>query len=181
MTHVYLRELEEADAEAMARLLRANRSFLEPWDPDRPESFYTAGGQRDVIAAGLAERDAGSAWSFGIFEQGTDEMAGRIALSSIVRGAWQSANVGYWVVEGRNGLGYATEALGGAVTFAFDELQLHRVQAAVMPRNVASTRVVEKNGFRREGLAERYLLIGERWEDHAIFAITREERHLGSR
>ena len=129
-----------------------------------------------MIAAGVAERDAGTSWSFGIFEQGTDQMAGRIALSSIVRGAWQNANVGYWVAEERNGRGYASEALGGVVSFAFDRLQLHRVQAAIMPRNVASIRVVEKNGFRREGLAERYLLIGGRWEDHAIYAVTREDR-----
>ena len=80
------------------------------------------------------------------------------------------------MVRDRNGRGYCTEALSGAMTFAFDLLQLHRIQAAIMPRNAASIRVVEKNGFRREGLAERYLLIGGRWEDHAIYAVTREDR-----
>jgi ribosomal-protein-alanine N-acetyltransferase len=179
MSRVFLRELEPGDAEALASLLRRNRSFLAPWDPERPESFFTVEGQRHLIEAGMEEREAGRGWSFAILEQATDELVGRIALSSVARGAWQSANVGYWVDSRRQGRGYATEALGGAVTVAFDELQLHRVQAAVMPRNTASIRVVEKNGFRQEGLARRYLLIGGRWEDHYLYALTREERQVG--
>jgi [ribosomal protein S5]-alanine N-acetyltransferase len=176
MERVYLRELLRSDAEEMSSLLRRNRTFLEPWDPDRPDSFYTTPGQREVIRTGLAERDEGHGWSFGIFEQDGDELVGRIALSSVVRGAWQNANVGYWVAQDRGRRGYCTEALAGAVVFGFDRLQLHRIQAAIMPRNAASIRVVEKNGFRREGLAERYLRIRGRWEDHAIYALTRDER-----
>jgi len=179
MTRVYLRELTEPDAEPMAAILRANRGFLRPWDPERPPTFFTADGQRDVIRAGIVERDAGHAWSFGIFEQAGDSLVGRIALSSIVRGAWQNANLGYWVVRDRNGRGYCTEAVSGAVTFGFDRLQLHRVQAAIMPRNAASIRVVEKNGFRHEGAARGYLLINGVWEDHLIYARTRDDRAFG--
>lgn len=174
---MYLRELAEDDAPAMASILRVNRSFLEPWDPHRPESFFTVEGQREAIREGLADRDAGRSWAFGIFERSTGGMVGRIALSSIVRGAWQNANVGYWVARDRNGRGYCTEALSTAVTLAFDRLQLHRVQAAIMPRNGASLRVVEKNGFRMEGMARRYLLIDGVWEDHAIYARTRDDPH----
>lgn len=97
-------------------------------------------------------------------------------LSNVVRGAWGNCTIGYFVDHGRNGLGYATEAVGLAVRFAFDHAGLHRVQAAVMPRNVRSIRVVEKNGFRYEGLARRYLQIDGRWEDHNIYAITVEDR-----
>src|SRR5205085_692254 len=74
-----------------------------------------------------------------------------------------------------NGRGICTEAVGLVVGIALDRLGLHRVQAAVMPRNAASIRVLEKNGFRREGLAPRYLRINGRWEDHLIFAVTAED------
>ncbi len=176
MFRVYLRELSRSDAEALAEVLERNRAFLKPFEPRRPDRYFTVEGQREQIAASAVEREAGRACAFGIFEQQTDTLAGRITLSTIVRGAWQNANVGYWVDRARNGRGYATEALQGALSFAFDDLQLHRVEAAVMPRNVASTRVVEKNGFRREGLAPRYLNIDGRWEDHVLYGITREER-----
>ena len=160
----------------MAAILRANRAFLRPWDPDRPPTFFTQAGQRDIIRAGLAEREAGHAWSFGIFEQAGDDLVGRIALSSVVRGAWQNANVGYWVVRDRNGRGYCTEALSGAMTFAFDLLQLHRIQAAIMPRNAASIRVVEKNGFRQEGVLRQAYRVGEnRYSDDAVYSLLASE------
>jgi len=92
-----------------------------------------------------------------------------------VRAAWQNCTIGYFVDQSRNGRGYATEAVGLASGFAFGEGGLHRVQAAVMPRNAASIRVVEKNGYRFEGLARRYLQINGLWEDHNIYAMTAEE------
>jgi ribosomal-protein-alanine N-acetyltransferase len=92
-----------------------------------------------------------------------------------VRGAWQNATLGYFVGEAWGGRGYASEAVRQAVEFAFNRIGLHRVQAAVMPRNVRSIRVVEKNGFRLEGMAERYLQIDGRWEDHLIYSITSDE------
>jgi [ribosomal protein S5]-alanine N-acetyltransferase len=97
-----------------------------------------------------------------------------VALSNIVRGAWQNCTVGYYVDQTRNGRGYATEALGLATGFALTQAGLHRVQAGVMPRNAASIRVVEKNGFRFEGLARHYLQINGVWEDHNIYALTAE-------
>jgi [ribosomal protein S5]-alanine N-acetyltransferase len=91
-----------------------------------------------------------------------------------VRRVFQNAHLGYAVTEAANGRGYATEAVQEATRIAFEELGLHRVQAAVIPRNDASIRVLEKAGFRREGFAERYLLINGAWEDHLVFAVTRE-------
>jgi [ribosomal protein S5]-alanine N-acetyltransferase len=98
-------------------------------------------------------------------------IVGATRLSMVHRGAWQNASLGYWVAQDRCRRGIGTSAVGMTVAFAFDELGLHRVQAAVMP-----LRVLAKNGFRREGLAERYLQIAGVWEDHLIFAITAEER-----
>lgn len=91
------------------------------------------------------------------------------------RGAWQNAVLGYFVDADQNGKGFATEAARLALGFAFGHAGLHRVQAGVMPRNERSIRVLAKTGFRNEGVALRYLEIGGMWEDHIIFAITREE------
>jgi ribosomal-protein-alanine N-acetyltransferase len=97
----------------------------------------------------------------------------------VVRGAWQNANIGYFLDEARGGLGYATWAVREALAFAFGWANLHRVQAAIMPRNVRSIRVAEKTGFHKEGLAQRYLRINSVWEDHRIYAITSEEWPVG--
>ena len=88
---------------------------------------------------------------------------------------YELGSLGPAVGREHNGLGYATAAMGAALRFAFGPAGLHRVQAAIMPRNAASIRVVEKNGFRFEGLARRYLEIAGTWEDHNIYAVTVEE------
>lgn len=121
----------------------------------------------------------GAAYSFFIVPPDIPRDApimGRIGLSGVVRGAFQNAFLGYWMANEWAGTGLMTEAVNLTVDFAFRALHLHRVQAAVMPRNLASLRVLEKIGFRREGLAERYLKIAGVWEDHIIFATTADER-----
>jgi [ribosomal protein S5]-alanine N-acetyltransferase len=137
------------------------------------------------------DREAGASYAFAIVDGdgsvhrasahhaavGSGAIVGMIQLSSVSRGVWENATLGYWVAESRNGRGVATEAVAQAVAFAFGRLGLHRVQAGVMPRNLRSLRVLEKNGFRHEGVAERYLRIAGRWEDHAILALTFEEWH----
>ena len=105
-----------------------------------------------------------------------EPIVGRMSLGGILRGVFQNAYLGYWIDAEHQGHGLMTEAVQAGVDFAFREGGLHRVQAAVMPRNVASVRVLEKVGFRREGYAERYLCIAGVWEDHLIFARTSDER-----
>ncbi|MBI3725865.1 GNAT family N-acetyltransferase [bacterium] len=95
--------------------------------------------------------------------------------SSSGRGPFRNAHLGYWIDREHQGRGLTTEAVRLLLAFAFGPLALHRVQAAVMPRNRASCRVLEKAGFRREGLARRYLMIDGKWRDHLIYAITIEE------
>ena len=104
-----------------------------------------------------------------------DELIGRVALSNVSRGAWQNATLGYYIDEAHTGRGYATEAVRLALEFAFGSARLHRVQAAVLPRNIASRRVLEKAGFCREGRSTKYLQINGVWEDHEMFAITLED------
>jgi ribosomal-protein-alanine N-acetyltransferase len=106
-------------------------------------------------------------------------LLGRIALTGVVRGAFLSAHLGYWLDGEHQRRGLMTEAVSAVVTFAFDTLGLHRVQAAVMPHNAASLRVLAKLGFRKEGECPRYLQIAGRWADHDVFAITAEEWPAG--
>jgi ribosomal-protein-alanine N-acetyltransferase len=115
----------------------------------------------------------GSGYGFGIFVE--DRFAGEITLSSIQRGPFQNAFVGYWVDEALAGRGLAPEATVAILRFAFEELGLHRVEIAIVPRNRPSRRVVEKLGLREEGVAVRYLEIDGNWEDHVRYAMTSEE------
>jgi len=100
---------------------------------------------------------------------------GRVTLGRVTRGVFQNAYLGYWMDRDHQSGGMMTEAVRGVMGFAFGPLRLHRLQAGVMPENARSMRVLEKNGFRREGLAQRYLRIAGEWRDHVIFAITVEE------
>jgi [ribosomal protein S5]-alanine N-acetyltransferase len=172
---VVLAEMAGSDAPELLDLIVRNREFLRPWDPIRPASWFTLASVHAELARANADRRADRGYVFGIRERDGGALVGRIALSNVVRGAWQNATVGYFVGREHNGLGYATAAMGAALRFAFGPAGLHRVQAAIMPRNVASIRVVEKNGFRFEGLARRYLQIAGTWEDHNVYAVTVEE------
>jgi ribosomal-protein-alanine N-acetyltransferase len=149
-----------------------DRAFLDPWEPVRPDSLFTLEAQQH----GLARlREAEDLVDFGIFAEAGDQFVGRIQLSGISPAPFQNAHLGYFVSERHNGRGYATAAVRQAVDAAFDDLELHRVQAAVIPSNVASIRVLEKTGFREEGLARRYLQIAGIWQDHKLYALTAEE------
>jgi ribosomal-protein-alanine N-acetyltransferase len=170
---VRIRPLVLADAPALLALRLRNRAFLEPWEPRRDERFFTLGGQEEGVRAVLRDRDEGRALPFSIEVEGA--LAGGINLNVIVRGVFENAYLGYWLDEAHGGRGIATEAVRQAVDHAFGPAGLHRVQAAVIPRNVPSLRVLEKLGFREEGYAERYLCIDGVWEDHRLFALTRAD------
>src|SRR3954464_2465210 len=152
-----------------------NRAFLEPWEPRRSAGFFTEGGQRAEIERDRHEWAADRTYAFAIVELPGGAMRGRIALANVVRGAWENATLGYFVDHTTGRRGYATEAVGLALRFAFGPCRLHRVQAAVMPHNARSIRVLEKNRFRHEGFAPRYLRLAGAWRDHEMFAITVEE------
>jgi ribosomal-protein-alanine N-acetyltransferase len=172
---IFLRALQRQDGEALLALRLRNRSFLQAWEPIRPDSRFTLQGCLEQIESAQREWQQDKAYAFGIFLRDDQRLIGRVALSNVVRGAWQNATIGYFMDEQHNGKGFMTEAVKQAVAFAFTEAGLHRVQAAVMPRNVGSIRVLEKAGFRYEGLSLRYLQINGVWEDHNLYAITREE------
>lgn len=170
-----IRPLTLDDVEVQTALRVENREFMKPYDPRQPDHFFTPGGQETHIRLSMQQWLEDRGFGFGIFELLSGDLIGRVALSNIVRGAWQNATLGYWIAGDRNGRGYATEAVKLATRFAFTQAALHRVQAAIMPRNLRSIRVIEKAGFRYEGESKRYLSINGSWEDHSIYALTSEE------
>ncbi|WP_307204547.1 GNAT family N-acetyltransferase [Paenibacillus harenae] len=172
---ICLRSLEAEDAALLLDLRMRNRDFFQPFEPIRDDLHFTLEGQKVEIANSLREAAEDKAYVYGVFAVETDELVGRIALTGIARGPAQHANMGYFIDQRHNGKGYATESVSLCVRKAFEELGLHRVQAGVMPMNGRSMRVLEKAGFRQEGLAQRYIRINGVWEDHVLFAMTVEE------
>lgn len=163
-----------ADADALLALRVSNRAFFDPWEPDSSGELYTVEGQRKDLAQRERDWRDDKRYSFAITSP-EGEIIGGIVLSNVLRGALQSANVGYYVAESHNNRGVATEAVRHVVRFAFDKLGLHRVEAGVMPHNPRSMRVLEKAGFTKIGFAPHYLKIHDAWRDHHLFQITVED------
>ena len=174
---VVLRPIVSGDFEAWSEVRRRNRDWLLKWEPKPPSRSPDDTESRPAFAArcGAREREwqLGTGYGFGIFVRG--RLAGEMNLSGVQRGPFQNAYVGYWIDEAQAGNGYVPEALVVATRFAFEDLKLHRLQVAVIPRNRASRRVAEKLGLRDEGTALRYLAINGVWEDHVRYAMTAEE------
>jgi ribosomal-protein-alanine N-acetyltransferase len=162
-----LRVRGEQDARALAAAYQRNRGHLAPWDPTRTEDFFTEAGQLAQTRELLALRDVDAALPLVIADG--DQIAGGVTLSHLVRGAFQSANVGYWLDRDHVGRGLASAALGALIDAARDEYGLHRIQAATLLANHASQSVLTRAGFERIGVAPNYLKIAGRWQDHVLF------------
>jgi [ribosomal protein S5]-alanine N-acetyltransferase len=158
------------DAPALAELQRDNRAFLAPWEPLRDEVYFTEAGQRAAIKGALEQYEQGQNLPYVIVEECAG-VVGRITLNGIVRGPFLSCSVGYWVSQSVGGRGVATAALRQIIGVAFGELGLHRIQGETLLDNIASQRVLERNGFARIGLAPDYLKIAGRWQDCILYQL----------
>lgn len=172
---VLIRPLHIEEADTLLAFRLRNREFFRPYEPKLFDSHFTLETQQVIIKREQLAWQNETAYHFGIFLKETNELIGKLGLFTVVRGAWQNANLGYSMDQNCNGKGYMSEAVTLTLRFAFDKLGLHRIQAPVMPHNTGSIRVLEKNGFRFEGLAKRYIEVNGVWEDHNIYAITQEE------
>ena len=168
MTHPTTRLVRPEDAPSLARLVRENRENLAPYEPPRAESYFTEKGQAVLIAELLRDHERGAGLPHVILGA-AGQVAGRITLNNIVRGAFQSCTFGYWVDAAQRGQGLATAAVASVKTIAFAELGLHRLEAGTLLHNVASQQVLRRNGFVAYGVARDYLHIGGRWQDHVLF------------
>ena len=174
---VVLRPLVPQDFNAWSEVRRRNGDWLTMWEPLRLPHHPDPETNREVFAARCGSRDrerlAGSQYAFGIFIDGA--FAGELNLNNVVRGAMQSATIGYWIDRARAGRSFMSESIVVLMQFAFEELNLHRLEICIIPRNSNSRRVVEKLGIREEGIAQRFLEINGAWEDHMRFGLTIEE------
>jgi ribosomal-protein-alanine N-acetyltransferase len=164
---VRVRLAEVDDADELATLLQTNRTYLEPSSPSYPDSWFTVEHQRKRLTESLAGYAEGLEFPGMIMVD--DRIVGRANLHNLVRGALLSADLGYWVGQVDTGRGVATAAVRAVLPIAFDDLGLHRVQAGTLVHNVASQRVLERNGFTRIGVAPGYVKIAGQWQDHLLF------------
>ncbi|MEO6179661.1 MAG: GNAT family N-acetyltransferase [Devosia sp.] len=175
-TRVILRAPRGRDYGAWRALRSKSRDFLKPYEPRWTEADLNRRAFGARLWRGRDEARRGSDYTFLIFERAGkgETLVGGITISNVRRRAAQFGTLGYWMGQEFAGRGLMSEAVGVLLPFFFDNLGLHRLQAAFLPHNAASRRVLEKNGFREEGYAENYLQIDGRWADHVLFALTRE-------
>src|SRR5688572_3739746 len=143
---IELRAPRAGDHEAWAALRHQSFAYLQPWEPSWPEDDLTRPAFKRRLSIYAREMEAGHAWPFFIFAEADQALVGAITLSNVRRGVSESGTIGYWIGQPHAGRGHATAAVRAIVDYAFAELNLHRVEAACVPTNVASHRVLEKAG-----------------------------------
>ena len=176
---VFLRPPTIVDYPQWAEIRSASRQFLAPWEPIWPVDELSRLGFRRRIKRYQREIQEGLGYPFFVFSADENVLLGGLTVSHVQRGVTQSASIGYWMGERHARRGYMTDAVRSAIGFAFETLRLHRLEAACLPHNAASVRLLEKTGFAREGHARSYLCIDGRWQDHLLFAIVNGDLQVG--
>lgn len=164
-----------SDYPEWSSLRRESRSFLEPWEPRWSGDELERRAWRLRVRRYREEHAAGTATAFLIFDREAGHLVGGITLGNIRYGVSQSAQIGYWMGEKHAGKGLMQDAIGALLSHAFGTMRLHRVEAACIPGNARSIRVLEKAGFTREGLLRAYLRINGVWQDHFVYALIADE------
>ena len=167
---VRLRPPRMTDYTAWSELRLRSRDFLQPWEPTWPSDDLSRTAFRQRMRRYAEDQRTDQAYPFFIFRKEDGALVGGLVLASIRRGVAQSGSLGYWIGLPFARRGYMTAALQALIPVAFDILRLHRLEAACIPTNVASIRLLEKTGFQREGYAREYLCINGSWQDHLLYA-----------
>lgn len=172
---VFLRVPRAADYEQWRALRERSREFLTPWEPIWPKNDLARTAYRRRIKRYARDIRQGETYPFFIFDDRGEDLIGGLTLSHVRRGVTQSCSLGYWIGLSHERKGNMTAAVRVATSFVFDNLQLHRLEAACLPSNEPSIRLLERTGFQREGLARNYLRINGKWQDHILFAIVSDD------
>jgi ribosomal-protein-alanine N-acetyltransferase len=172
---VILRVPDLSDYAEWAGLREQSREFLMPWEPVWPVDDLTRSAFRRRIKRYIEDQNNDLSYSFFVFRKQDDVLVGGLTIANIRRGVAQAGSLGYWMGEPFARRGHMTAAVRAVAPFAFGALGLHRLEAACIPTNVASTRLLQKCGFVREGLAREYLCINGKWQDHLLFARLRDD------
>ena len=159
-----------ADYAEWAHLRELSREFLTPWEPVWPVDDLTRGAFRRRIQRYVEDQNNDLSYSFFVFRKEDDVMVGGLTIANIRRGVAQAGSLGYWMGEPFVRRGHMTDAVRAVAPFAFGALALHRLEAACIPNNTASSRLLVKCGFVREGYAREYLCINGIWQDHLLYA-----------
>ena len=173
---VYLRQPEPRDFQEWSDLREGSRAYLTPWEPTWAADETSRGSYRYKLRRYVEDARDDRAHALFVFRESDSALVGGVTLSNVRRGVSQAASLGYWAGERYAGRGYITAAVRAVVRYGFDDLDLHRIEAACQPDNFASRRVLEKAGFAQEGAARAYLKINGQWRDHLLFGIVNEMR-----
>ena len=168
--NLMLRAPAATDYAAWAVLRTESRAFLTPWEPVWNEDDLTRTSFRLRVKRAAREIASDEAYSLFILDGHSETLLGGLTLGLVRRGVAQACTLGYWMGARHAGKGHMSEAVRGALRFAFQDLALHRVEAACLPDNEPSRRLLERVGFQREGLARSYLRINGAWADHLLYA-----------
>jgi [ribosomal protein S5]-alanine N-acetyltransferase len=175
-TTVAIRPLAMTDYAAWSSLRDQSRDHLTPYEPVWASDELSKSAYRRRLRHYAREEREDLGYAFAIFDLATNHLVGGVSLSNVRRGVTQTASLGYWMGQPFVRNGYMREAVDLTVMVAFDGLRLHRLEAATLVDNTGSIRVLERNGFQREGLARRYLRINGDWRDHVLFGLLAEDR-----
>ena len=171
---VMLRTPQTTDYRRMGGAARASRDFLTPWEPTWPADDLTRSAFRRRIRRYAEDLRTDQSYAFLIFRNSDDMLVGGLTLANIRRGVAQAGSLGYWMGLPYVRQGYMTAAVRAVIPFAFATLRLHRLEAACIPTNAGSIRLLENTGFVREGYAREYLCINGVWQDHLLYARLKE-------
>jgi len=166
---VVLRTPQITDFEEWAALREASRAFLTPWEPTWPVDDLTRAAFRRRIKRYAEDLRTDTGYAFVIARYSDGALVGGLTLANIRRGVAQAGSLGYWTGLPFVRQGYMTAAVRALVPFAFNSLRLHRLEAACIPSNTGSIKLLEKTGFVREGYAPEYLCINGVWQDHLLY------------
>ena len=168
---VLLRAPQMSDYSAWAELRAASQDFLVPWEPLWAPDELSRASFRRRIRHYIRDMREDVGYALFVYDTRSTSLVGGITLCNVRRGVTQSCTLGYWVGAAHARQGFMTAAVRAVVPFVFDSLELHRLEAACLPENTASMRLLERVGFKREGLARRYLRINGDWRDHVLYAL----------
>lgn len=172
---VYLRYPQQADYSAWAEVREASREFLIPWEPTWPTDDLTRMAYRRRLKRYANDIKEDIAYPFFIFREEDDELVGGATISNIRRGVAKACSLGYWVAKHHARQGYTSAAVEALFPFVFNTLKMHRLEAACIPTNEPSKRLLERVGFTQEGYARQYLKINGKWQDHLLFAMVEDD------
>lgn len=174
---VALRMPQMTDHADWASLREQSREFLTPWEPIWPADDLTRSAYRRRLRRYAEDLRNDQAYAFLIFRKPDQTLVGGLTLANVRRGVAQAGSLGYWMGAPYARQGLMTAAVKALIPFAFGPLRLHRLEAACIPTNVASAKLLENVGFRREGIARQYLCINGVWQDHLLFALIAGDPH----